>query len=59
MLTSDEKDFLGKIPADKIVKILPYNPDEYRKLKESMNGKSFKEYQEKKYEFYHKILNPL
>lgn len=30
---------------------------EYEKLKESMNGKSFKEYQEKKYEFYHRILD--
>lgn len=29
---------------------------EYENLKSSMNGKSFKEYQEKKYEFYHKIL---
>lgn len=29
---------------------------EYEKLKESMNRKSFKEYQRKKYEFYHKIL---
>ena len=30
---------------------------EYEKLKESMNGKSFREYQEKKYEFYHRILD--
>ena len=30
---------------------------EYEKLKVSMNGKSFKEYQEKKYEFYHRILS--
>lgn len=29
---------------------------EYENLKDSMNGKSFKEYQEKKYEFYHRIL---
>lgn len=29
----------------------------YTNLKESMKGKSFKEYQEKKYEFYHQILN--
>jgi GrpB-like predicted nucleotidyltransferase (UPF0157 family) len=28
----------------------------YEQLKGSMNGKSFKEYQEKKYDFYHKIL---
>jgi GrpB-like predicted nucleotidyltransferase (UPF0157 family) len=31
---------------------------EYEALKQSINGKSFKEYQEKKYEFYHKILDP-
>lgn len=30
---------------------------DYQKLKESMNGKSLKEYQRKKYEFYHKILD--
>lgn len=30
---------------------------EYEQLKESMNGKSFKEYQEKKYKFYHRIIN--
>ncbi|MCX6705617.1 MAG: HAD-IA family hydrolase [Candidatus Woesebacteria bacterium] len=30
---------------------------EYEKLKESMNEKSFREYQEKKYEFYHRILD--
>jgi len=29
---------------------------EYEDLKESLNGKSFKEYQIKKYEFYHRIL---
>lgn len=30
---------------------------EYEILKQSMNGKSFNQYQRKKYEFYHKILN--
>lgn len=30
---------------------------EYEKIKESMNEKSFKEYQKKKYEFYHKLLD--
>jgi len=30
---------------------------EYEILKQSMNGKSFREYQRKKYEFYHKILD--
>ncbi len=29
---------------------------EYERLKEKMNGKSMKEYQRKKYEFYHRIL---
>lgn len=29
---------------------------EYENLKSSMNGKPFREYQEKKYEFYHRIL---
>lgn len=29
---------------------------EYERLKESLNGKSFREYQERKYEFYHKML---
>lgn len=45
----------------KVFEILKNNPNllkEYERLKESMNGKSFREYQEKKYEFYHKILNP-
>jgi GrpB-like predicted nucleotidyltransferase (UPF0157 family) len=44
----------------KVFEILKNNKDllkEYEKLKESMNGKSFREYQEKKYEFYHKILD--
>lgn len=30
--------------------------EEYEILKENMNGKSFRDYQRKKYEFYHKIL---
>ena len=44
----------------KIFESLKSNPDllkEYEALKESMNGKSFREYQEKKYEFYHRILD--
>lgn len=43
----------------KVFQILKNNKDllkEYENLKASMNGKSFKEYQEKKYEFYHLIL---
>jgi len=30
--------------------------NEYEKLKENMNGRSFKEYQRRKYEYYHRIL---
>lgn len=44
----------------RVFEMLKNNKDlleEYQKLKESMNGKSFREYQEKKYEFYHKILD--
>lgn len=44
----------------KVFEILKNNPKllkEYEDLKSSMNGKSFKEYQEKKYEFYHKALS--
>ena len=31
--------------------------DEYEKLKAELDGKSFREYQRRKYEFYHKILD--
>lgn len=44
----------------RIFEILKSSPDllkEYEKLKESMNGRPFREYQEKKYEFYHKVLS--
>ena len=44
----------------KVFETLKNNSDllkEYERLKESMNGKPFKEYQEKKYEFYHKMLD--
>lgn len=44
----------------KIFETLQNNEDllnEYEKLKEEMNGKPFKEYQRRKYEFYHKILD--
>ena len=44
----------------KVFEILKNDKDllkEYEKLKESMNGRSFREYQEKKYQFYHKILD--
>lgn len=45
----------------KVFEKLKNSPDlleEYKNLKESMNGKSFKEYQRKKYEFYNRILHP-
>lgn len=44
----------------RVFETLKNNPDllkEYENLKSSMDGKSFKEYQEKKYKFYHKILD--
>jgi len=43
----------------KIFETLKNNPEllsKYEKLKEEMNGKSFRNYQEEKYKFYHKIL---
>jgi GrpB-like predicted nucleotidyltransferase (UPF0157 family) len=33
--------------------------EDYEKLKESMNGKTYKDYQIAKYEFYHKLLNKI
>lgn len=44
----------------RVFETLKNNPEllrEYEDLKSSMNGKSFREYQKKKYEFYHKILD--
>lgn len=57
----DVEFYLTEPPKEhiKIFELLKSNPNllkEYENLKESMNGKSFKEYQEKKYEFYHIIL---
>lgn len=55
-----QKDSLTMQKQIKVFEILKNNPDllkEYENLKSSLNGKSFKEYQVKKYEFYHKILN--
>lgn len=43
----------------KVFEILKDNSkllEEYKELKEKMNGKSFREYQMKKYEFYNRIL---
>ncbi len=43
-----------------VYQILKNNPQllkEYENLKQAMNGKDFREYQEKKYEFYHRILD--
>lgn len=54
------KDSITMQKQIRVFEILKNKPDllkEYERLKESMNGKSFKEYQEKKYEFYHKILD--
>ena len=44
----------------KVYEILKNNKGlqkEYEELKQSLDGKSLREYQEKKYEFYHRILN--
>ena len=58
-LTAKDSETMKKqIKVFEILKNNKYLLKEYEKLKESMNGKSFREYQEKKYEFYHKILNP-
>ena len=43
----------------KVFETIKNNPDllkEYENLKSCMNGKSFREYQKKKYEFYHRII---
>jgi GrpB-like predicted nucleotidyltransferase (UPF0157 family) len=55
-LTSKESETMQR--QIKVFETLKSNPDvlkEYENLKSSMNGKSFREYQEKKYEFYHNI----
>jgi len=57
-LTSKNSETMKK--QIKVFEILKKNKNilnEYEKLKESMNGKPFKEYQEKKYNFYHKIID--
>jgi len=57
-LTAKDSETMKKQIA--VFEALKNNKDllkEYEKLKESMNGKSLKEYQEKKYEFYHRILD--
>lgn len=44
----------------KVQEILKNNPDllkEYAELKEKMSQKTYREYQQKKYEFYNRILN--
>jgi len=58
----DVEFYLTEPPKEhiKIFEILKSNLNllkEYKNLKASMNGKSFREYQEKKYEFYHRILD--
>jgi GrpB-like predicted nucleotidyltransferase (UPF0157 family) len=45
-----------QIKVFEILKNNSYLLKEYEQLKDSMNGKSFREYQEKKYHFYHRIL---
>lgn len=57
-LTAKDSETMKKQIA--VFETLKNNKDllkEYEKLKMSMNGKSFKEYQKKKYEFYHRILD--
>jgi GrpB-like predicted nucleotidyltransferase (UPF0157 family) len=46
-----------QIRVFEILKIDDALRKEYEKLKEKLNGKSFKEYQRRKYEFYHKIMD--
>jgi GrpB-like predicted nucleotidyltransferase (UPF0157 family) len=55
-----EKDSKTMQRQIRVFETLKNNPEllkEYEELKSSMNRKSFKEYQEKKYEFYHRILD--
>jgi GrpB-like predicted nucleotidyltransferase (UPF0157 family) len=57
----DVEFYLTEPPKEhiKVFEILKGSPDllkEYEYLKASMNGKSFRQYQEKKYEFYNRIL---
>lgn len=57
LTTKDSKTMSKQIA---VFETLKNNKDllkKYEKLKESMNGKSFREYQENKYEFYHRILD--
>ncbi|MDO8488231.1 MAG: GrpB family protein [bacterium] len=56
-LTDPDTESMGR--QIKIYEELRRNPEillEYEQLKQGLNGKSFKEYQEKKYEFYHRII---
>ncbi|MFH1971350.1 MAG: GrpB family protein [Patescibacteria group bacterium] len=55
-----EKDSITMKKQIKVFEILRKDKSllrEYEQLKESMNGKSFKKYQEKKYRFYHRIID--
>lgn len=57
-LTAKDSETMQKQIA--VFEILKNNKDllkEYEKLKEKLNGKSFREYQKRKYEFYHRILD--
>ena len=53
----DSSSMQRQIKVFNILKSTPKLLEEYKNMKESMNGKSFRDYQRKKYEFYAKILN--
>ncbi|KKR62555.1 MAG: hypothetical protein UU02_C0044G0009 [Candidatus Woesebacteria bacterium GW2011_GWA1_40_43] len=57
LTTKDSETMQRQIKVFEILKDNKHLLGEYEKLKDSMNGESFKKYQEKKYEFYHKILD--
>lgn len=52
----DSESMKSQIAVFKTLKTNPTLLSEYEALKAGMNGKSFRDYQKKKYEFYHKIL---
>lgn len=57
-LTDPESNLMKRQMA--VFELLKSNPEllsEYELLKSKMDGQSFRDYQKKKYEFYHKILN--
>lgn len=52
----DDKKFQEQLDIFALFKSRPEVLKDYEKLKNSMNGKSYKEYQIAKYEFYNKVL---